>query len=78
MAPSFKRDGFKCVVCGETGKLDIHHIHPKFFGGTHEPQNLISLLYTNDARTSDYEFLGKKYFCCLNNISRVFQPIAVN
>jgi len=38
-----KRDGFKCVVCGETGKLDIHHIHPKFFGGTHEPQNLISL-----------------------------------
>lgn len=38
-----ERDGFKCTVCGTTGLLDVHHIHPKYFGGSHDPQNLISL-----------------------------------
>lgn len=38
-----KRDGHKCTVCDITGSLDVHHIHPKFFGGSHDPQNLISL-----------------------------------
>lgn len=38
-----ERDAYKCTACGETGSLDIHHIHPKYFGGSHDPQNLVSL-----------------------------------
>lgn len=39
-----KRDEYKCVICGISDtSLDIHHIHPKYFGGSHEVSNLISL-----------------------------------
>lgn len=37
------RDSNQCVVCGEKEFLQVHHIHPKYFGGSHEPSNLITL-----------------------------------
>jgi ATP-dependent DNA helicase RecQ len=41
-----RRDGNRCVTCGAVGpkvSLHVHHIHPKYFGGSHELANLITL-----------------------------------
>ena len=42
----FKRDGFKCVLCGATAKDDllmIDHIKPVVNGGSNEFENLRTL-----------------------------------
>jgi len=39
-----KRDGYRCVNCGQTGtELHVHHIIPKSKGGTDELDNLVTL-----------------------------------
>jgi len=38
-----KRDSFKCVKCNTERELHVHHIHPKYFSGSHELSNLITL-----------------------------------
>ncbi len=38
-----KRDSFNCVKCSSSQELHVHHIHPKYFGGSHELSNLITL-----------------------------------
>lgn len=43
-----KRDGFKCVLCGQTAKdslLEIDHIKAKIFGGTNNLSNLRTLCF---------------------------------
>ena len=37
------RDGGKCRKCGRSTDLEVHHIHPKFEGGSDEPENLATL-----------------------------------
>ena len=39
------RDGNRCQApgCGRTRWVDIHHIKPRSQGGTHDPENLITL-----------------------------------
>jgi 5-methylcytosine-specific restriction endonuclease McrA len=39
----FKRDGYKCRVCGDGEGLTVHHITPRSEGGTDDPENLITL-----------------------------------
>lgn len=39
----FKRDGFKCIICGATDNLTLDHIIPRSKGGTSEPENLQTL-----------------------------------
>lgn len=41
----FKRDGYKCVVCGDSGKLDAHHIIERrlFSDGGYYTSNGVSL-----------------------------------
>lgn len=38
-----ERDGNECYICGEESRLHVHHIIPRVFGGTHHPDNLITL-----------------------------------
>ena len=38
----FKRDGFKCVYCGETKELTIDHVVPKSKGGRSTWENLVT------------------------------------
>ena len=39
----FKRDGFRCVICGSRHNLVCHHIIPVRCGGSHNLDNLITL-----------------------------------
>lgn len=38
-----ERDGFKCRICSRNSNLHIHHIIPRQQGGSHNPDNLITL-----------------------------------
>jgi predicted restriction endonuclease len=40
-----QRDGYKCVICGNSNKmlLQVNHIKPKAHGGTNEMSNLVTL-----------------------------------
>jgi 5-methylcytosine-specific restriction endonuclease McrA len=40
---ALKRDGFKCVSCGERSCLDVHHVLAVKDGGQDEPNNLVTL-----------------------------------
>lgn len=37
------RDGYRCQRCGAKTTLQVHHIRPIYKGGTHHPNNLITL-----------------------------------
>jgi hypothetical protein len=39
----FRRDKFRCVVCGSNENLQIDHIRPVIAGGTHDKRNLQTL-----------------------------------
>jgi 5-methylcytosine-specific restriction endonuclease McrA len=39
----FKRDGYKCQKCGSKLHLQCHHIIPIYMGGSHHPNNLVTL-----------------------------------
>jgi ATP-dependent DNA helicase RecQ len=38
-----KRDGYRCVECGASQNLHVHHLVPRHLGGSDEPANLITL-----------------------------------
>jgi predicted HNH restriction endonuclease len=38
-----QRDGYACRQCGNTIKLEVHHLKPRHKGGTNSPENLITL-----------------------------------
>lgn len=38
-----KRDNHQCVECGGTALLEVHHMVHRKHGGTHDPDNLITL-----------------------------------
>lgn len=38
-----RRDGFRCVICGSYGPLEVDHIIPVAKGGSWEPTNLQTL-----------------------------------
>ena len=39
-----KRDGYRCVNCGQTGvELHVHHIVPRSEGGTNDLNNIVTL-----------------------------------
>lgn len=38
-----QRDGYRCVVCGATERLEVHHIVPRRLGGSNDPVNLVTL-----------------------------------
>jgi HNH endonuclease len=40
------RDGHRCVVCGGSDQLSIHHIRPKAIGGVGRPANCVTLCRT--------------------------------
>lgn len=37
------RDSYRCIKCNSTDNLHIHHIYQKYFGGSHQLSNLITL-----------------------------------
>lgn len=38
-----KRDGNRCVRCGATDRLQVHHVIPVSAGGSHDDSNLVTL-----------------------------------
>jgi hypothetical protein len=75
-AEIFKRDGYKCVICGlglEHG-VEIHadHIKPKDFGGKAEIENGQTLCATHNFRKKNYKQTetGKKMFIRLYELSK--------
>ena len=40
-----KRDRYRCVGCGNTRLLQVHHIIPVSAGGSDDPSNLITLCF---------------------------------
>lgn len=45
----FKRDGYRCQICGRTAqdgaRLEVDHKHPRSLGGTNDPANLWTLCF---------------------------------
>ena len=39
----FERDGYRCRICGRSSNLVCHHIKPVGRGGSHHPNNLITV-----------------------------------
>lgn len=39
----YEKQRGKCVVCGFDEIVEVHHIHPKYLGGSEEPENLVLL-----------------------------------
>jgi len=39
----FKRDGYRCQICGRTSQLVCHHIRPIKCNGSHHASNLITV-----------------------------------
>lgn len=46
----FSDDGFSCVWCGSTDRLELDHIVPVSKGGTNERTNLQTLCYTHNRK----------------------------
>ena len=40
-----ERDGFRCIKCGATENLEVHHIIPVSKGGSNSMRNLITLCH---------------------------------
>lgn len=40
-----KRDDYRCVRCGESRRLEPHHVRPRRQGGSHDLRNLMTLCY---------------------------------
>lgn len=40
------RDNHKCIECGGTDELNVHHVLPEKYGGKYTPENLITLCRT--------------------------------
>lgn len=56
-AQVFKRDGYRCVKCGSTKLLEVHHIVARHQGGTDDLDNLETLCHQCHHNTTTY---GKK------------------
>ena len=41
----YRRDGWRCALCDDTRRLQIHHVVPRAAGGSDFPDNLITLCY---------------------------------
>jgi RNA-directed DNA polymerase len=48
------RDGYRCVKCGETTELEVHHRQRKASGGSMHPKNLITLCESCHKATWSY------------------------
>jgi RNA-directed DNA polymerase len=49
-----QRDGYKCVECGTSSQLQIHHIRPRKKGGTIQMDNLQTLCKSCHAKTPSW------------------------
>jgi 5-methylcytosine-specific restriction endonuclease McrA len=56
----FKRDGYKCQSCGSKHKLECHHIKAVGMGGSHHPNNLITLCHTCHERKKSSRIAKRK------------------
>lgn len=44
-AQIIERDNKRCLKCGRSTDLEVHHIHGILYGGTDEPENLATLCH---------------------------------
>lgn len=63
------RDDYRCQICGFESFLEVHHIVPRKFGGSHSLENLITLCTSchRAVETKDVKHATSK---CLKNIKR--------
>lgn len=71
-----ERDQDCCQVCGEHGRLEVHHIVPQKLGGDHHPDNLITLCISchRAIETRDLDYAIRK---CQKNVLRTSKQLAV-
>ena len=39
----FARDGWRCMKCGQRGRLECHHVEPLWAGGSNDLANLLTV-----------------------------------
>ncbi len=50
---TFKRDGYRCVLCAKDTDLTVDHIYPQSKGGDNNPDNLRTLCRSCNSRKGD-------------------------
>lgn len=58
-----KRDGAKCYYCGETERLDVHHLRPISMGGNNDDYNLLTLCH--ECHVVEHQGIRASGLCCI-------------
>lgn len=53
------RDDYKCVICGSTDRIQVHHIKERSQGGANVANNLITLCYKCHCKKHENEDVYK-------------------
>ena len=65
------RDNHRCIECGSSEELNVHHVLPEKFGGQYKPENLITLCRTCHS-TKHIEYQTSYFFSTVYKIYNRF------
>jgi superfamily II DNA or RNA helicase/5-methylcytosine-specific restriction endonuclease McrA len=73
-----RRDGGRCLCCGNTRRLQVDHIISKYLGGTNDPSNLQTLCYICNRDKDIQEMHFRKTGTLLKSAPRLRFPAGFN